>query len=48
MRFAWMCDFARDLERENAALKEHRKILVKALHTRSPSVMASRGSRKPR
>ena len=22
MRFAWMCDFARELERENAALRE--------------------------
>ena len=27
MRFAWMCDFARDLERENAALREDKERL---------------------
>ena len=25
MRFAWMCDFARDLERENAALRKDKE-----------------------
>ena len=27
MRFAWMCDFARDLERENAALRADKERL---------------------
>ena len=27
MRFAWMCDFARELERENAALRKDKQRL---------------------